>query len=217
MEVIGGGVSEADELLLEPTAPPSPVGFVGRGFRPIPEIRKARLGDQAALLIGAADLSPPLTCRAGCRHRRFVAVPLAADVAALDYEAYMSSPDVIRGQERWSVARRRLHVRGRPPADRAARGGPWSPTRSLAFALLSPAGDRGLGCLYLNPLRDYLERVGAKTRAALVGVSPLRHGDLLATPGRAGHRAGGFRHRSRRRMVAHGLADRPVPLPGPAR
>jgi glucokinase len=54
--VIGGGVSEADELLLEPTRTAFAGQLVGRGFRPIPEVRKARLGNKAGL-IGAADLS----------------------------------------------------------------------------------------------------------------------------------------------------------------
>ena len=54
--VIGGGVSEADELLLEPTRTAFAGQLVGRGFRPTPEIRKARLGNKAGL-IGAADLS----------------------------------------------------------------------------------------------------------------------------------------------------------------
>ncbi|WP_395659706.1 ROK family glucokinase [Nocardioides sp.] len=54
--VIGGGVSEADELLLEPTRAAFAGQLVGRGFRPIPEVRRARLGNHAGL-IGAADLS----------------------------------------------------------------------------------------------------------------------------------------------------------------
>ena len=54
--VIGGGVSEADDLLLEPTREAFAGQLVGRGFRPIPEIRRARLGNHAGL-IGAADLS----------------------------------------------------------------------------------------------------------------------------------------------------------------
>ena len=54
--VVGGGVSEADELLLGPTREAFAGQLVGRGFRPIPEIRKARLGNRAGL-IGAADLS----------------------------------------------------------------------------------------------------------------------------------------------------------------
>ena len=54
--VIGGGVSEADELLLEPARAAFASQLVGRGFRPIPEVRKARLGNKAGM-IGAADLS----------------------------------------------------------------------------------------------------------------------------------------------------------------
>lgn len=54
--VVGGGVSEAGDLLLDPTRVAFSGQLVGRGFRPIPEIRKARLGNRAGL-IGAADLS----------------------------------------------------------------------------------------------------------------------------------------------------------------
>jgi len=54
--VIGGGVSEADDLLLDPIREAFGSQLVGRGFRPIPEVRKARLGNRAGL-IGAADLS----------------------------------------------------------------------------------------------------------------------------------------------------------------
>src|SRR5690242_5074489 len=54
--VVGGGVSEAGDLLLEPTRSAFAGQLVGRGFRPIPEIRKALLGNHAGL-IGAADLS----------------------------------------------------------------------------------------------------------------------------------------------------------------
>jgi glucokinase len=54
--VVGGGVSEAGDLLLEPTRKAFAGQLVGRGFRPIPEIRKATLGNHAGL-IGAADLA----------------------------------------------------------------------------------------------------------------------------------------------------------------
>ncbi|MBB6626406.1 ROK family glucokinase [Nocardioides sp. KIGAM211] len=54
--VIGGGVSEADELLLAPTRAAFASQLTGRGHRPALEIRKARLGNRAGL-IGAADLA----------------------------------------------------------------------------------------------------------------------------------------------------------------
>ena len=54
--VVGGGVSEAEDLLLDPMRTAFAGQLVGRGFRPIPEIRKATLGNRAGL-IGAADLS----------------------------------------------------------------------------------------------------------------------------------------------------------------
>jgi glucokinase len=54
--VIGGGVSAADDLLLEPTRQAFAAQLTGRGHRPMLEIRKARLGNRAGL-IGAADLT----------------------------------------------------------------------------------------------------------------------------------------------------------------
>jgi len=54
--VVGGGVSEAGELLLGPAREAFAGQLVGRGFRPIPEIRRAKLGNHAGM-IGAADLS----------------------------------------------------------------------------------------------------------------------------------------------------------------
>lgn len=54
--VIGGGVSEAGELLLGPIRASFAAQLTGRGHRPSLEIRKARLGNRAGL-IGAADLA----------------------------------------------------------------------------------------------------------------------------------------------------------------
>ena len=54
--VIGGGVSEADDLLLDPVRQAFAAQLTGRGHRPMLEIRRARLGNQAGL-IGAADLT----------------------------------------------------------------------------------------------------------------------------------------------------------------
>jgi glucokinase len=54
--VIGGGVSEADDLLLDPVRQAFSTQLTGRGHRPMLEIRKARLGNRAGL-IGAADLT----------------------------------------------------------------------------------------------------------------------------------------------------------------
>jgi glucokinase len=54
--VIGGGVSAADDLLLDPVRAAFAAQLTGRGHRPMLEIRKARLGNRAGL-IGAADLT----------------------------------------------------------------------------------------------------------------------------------------------------------------
>ena len=54
--VIGGGVSEAGDLLLEPVRSAFASQLTGRGHRPVLDIRRARLGNRAGL-IGAADLA----------------------------------------------------------------------------------------------------------------------------------------------------------------
>jgi len=54
--VIGGGVSEAGELLLGPAQQAFAETLTGRGFRPAAEIRLAELGPEAGL-VGAADLA----------------------------------------------------------------------------------------------------------------------------------------------------------------
>lgn len=53
---IGGGVADADELLLGPIRSTFESNLSGRGYRPVLEIRKATLGNRAGL-IGAADLA----------------------------------------------------------------------------------------------------------------------------------------------------------------
>ncbi len=54
--VVGGGVAEAGDLLLDPTRRAFEASLPGRGFRPAPDIRAARLGN-AAGLVGSADLA----------------------------------------------------------------------------------------------------------------------------------------------------------------
>jgi len=54
--VVGGGVSEAGELLLGPAREAFATSLTGRGFRPAAPIRLAALGPDAGL-VGAADLA----------------------------------------------------------------------------------------------------------------------------------------------------------------
>jgi glucokinase len=54
--VIGGGVSEAGDLLTEPATVAYHRNLTGRGYRPEAEIRIATLGNDAGL-VGAADLA----------------------------------------------------------------------------------------------------------------------------------------------------------------
>jgi glucokinase len=53
---IGGGVADADDLLLEPAREAFRAQLTGRGHRPELEIRKASLGNRSGL-VGAADLA----------------------------------------------------------------------------------------------------------------------------------------------------------------
>jgi len=54
--VVGGGVSAAGDLLLDPVRTSFAAELTGRGHRPLAEIRPARLGTRAGV-IGAADLA----------------------------------------------------------------------------------------------------------------------------------------------------------------
>ena len=54
--IIGGGVSDADELLLDPAREGLRRKLTGRGFRPEPPVLKAELGPDAGF-VGAADLA----------------------------------------------------------------------------------------------------------------------------------------------------------------
>ena len=54
--VIGGGVSEAGDLLLDPARAAFERALTGRGHRPLAEIKVAQLGENAGI-VGAADLA----------------------------------------------------------------------------------------------------------------------------------------------------------------
>ena len=58
--VVGGGVSEAGELLLDPARTAFERALTGRGHRPFAEIRVAQLGEDAGI-VGAADLAREAT------------------------------------------------------------------------------------------------------------------------------------------------------------
>lgn len=93
-------------------------------------------------------------------HSLFVATPLTTEVAALDYASYMASPEVIRvhSDGRWPVdgftLSDDLEVVAKHQADHESH-------RAFTFVLLAPSQTEALGCLYLNPLREYLQHAGA--------------------------------------------------------
>ena len=67
--VIGGGVSEAGELLLDPARIAFERALTGRGYRPLAEIKVAQLGEDAGI-VGAADLARESSQNAAFRRRR---------------------------------------------------------------------------------------------------------------------------------------------------
>ena len=67
--VIGGGVSEAGELLLDPARAAFERALTGRGHRPLAEIKVAQLGENAGI-VGAADLARESSPWAMFRQRR---------------------------------------------------------------------------------------------------------------------------------------------------
>lgn len=73
--VIGGGVSQAGDLLLDPAVKAFQGHLAGRGFRPLARVAPAALGNDAGL-VGAADLArhslvePPGTARGFWPRRR---------------------------------------------------------------------------------------------------------------------------------------------------
>lgn len=93
-------------------------------------------------------------------HSLFVATPLTTEVAALDYASYMASPEVIRvhSDGRWPVdgftLSDDLELVAKHQADHESH-------RAFTFVLLAPSQTEALGCLYLNPLREYLQHAGA--------------------------------------------------------
>ncbi|WDZ87752.1 hypothetical protein [Micromonospora cathayae] len=108
-------------------------------------------------------LGPDVRVPDRLRHAVFVARPLTVDVATLDYAAYLASPDVIRvhSDGRWPTdgftLRRELEQVAKHQADHEAR-------RAFTFLLLDSCEEEALGCLYLNPLHEYLGRVRAEPR-----------------------------------------------------
>ncbi|GAB7004246.1 ROK family glucokinase [Nocardioides sp. AN3] len=67
--VIGGGVSAAGDLLLEPAREALAQSLVGAGHREIPPLRQARFGPEAGI-VGAADLARTEAVRPLFRRRR---------------------------------------------------------------------------------------------------------------------------------------------------
>lgn len=90
----------------------------------------------------------------------FVLRQLATDQAEIDYEAYMSSLDVIRRHSggRWPTAGFTLAQEQHELALHEER---HRTMQDFAFILLTPDQTTGLGCVYILPLLPFLSRSGA--------------------------------------------------------
>ena len=103
--VIGGGVSEAGDLLLDPVRAAFGSQLTGRGHRPVLDIRKARLGNRAGL-IGAADLrssmtvAPPVVVGIDIGGTKVLAVEVDADGRVVRI-ARRETPGPARRHARW--------------------------------------------------------------------------------------------------------------------
>ena len=72
--VVGGGVSESGDLLLDPARRAFRKGLTGRGYRPEARVVAAALGNEAGV-IGAADLAREALPRGGRRRQRRLGSP----------------------------------------------------------------------------------------------------------------------------------------------
>ncbi|MGD9958599.1 hypothetical protein [Nocardioides sp.] len=90
----------------------------------------------------------------------FIATPLTTDLVEPDYNAYMASPEVIGAHSdgRWPIDGFTLDDNRALVAIHQA---DHEAGRAFTYLLMNPTRTQSLGCLYLNPLRDYLVRVGA--------------------------------------------------------
>jgi glucokinase len=78
--VIGGGVSEAGDMLVEPARAAYEKALPGRGYRPLADVRIAELGTDAGV-VGAADLA-----------RRHVEARSAAEAGPVQASTVQASP-----------------------------------------------------------------------------------------------------------------------------
>ena len=136
--VIGGGVSEAGDLLLDPARAAFERALTGRGYRPLAEIRVAQLGEDAGI-VGAADLArvssqaaPPQT-DGRSDHGTVVAVVRAARARLVHAQHEYGEPGHERGDRE-----ERGNSRHRP----ARRGGDDQVTRPAEQRRPGALGDR---------------------------------------------------------------------------
>ena len=129
--VIGGGVSEAGELLLEPARTAFERALTGRGHRPFAEISVAQLGENAGI-VGAADLAreqvSPLALLSPARRRALLTRLLPSSLVPRSSVQSAARPlargALARGAPPRPPRRRRRRP-GRPGRGRACAAREW--------------------------------------------------------------------------------------------
>jgi glucokinase len=109
--VIGGGVSEAGDLLLDPARAAFERALTGRAYRPLAEIRAAQLGEDAGI-VGAAGLALEAAAEREATPRRQTG-PKAAASDASDHRAVVP---VVRAA--WARLIHPQHEDGEPGDER---------------------------------------------------------------------------------------------------
>jgi predicted NBD/HSP70 family sugar kinase len=89
--VIGGGVSEAGDLLIDPARASFERALTGRGYRPFAEIKVAELGEDAGI-VGAADLARQTLAREALARETAAQERAAREAAAREVAAAQTAP-----------------------------------------------------------------------------------------------------------------------------
>jgi hypothetical protein len=80
--------------------------------------------------------------------------PLGPDIAELDYKAYMSSIEHLQKtfshSTRWPTEKLTMEDQAKDMAGEKSR---FDARKSFTYAVLNPAGDKELGCVYISPSR----------------------------------------------------------------
>ena len=228
--VIGGGVSEAGDLLLDPARAAFERALTGRGHRPLAEIKVAQLGEDAGI-VGAADLARASSRARSSDNGAVVAVVRTTRPWVVHTQHEYGEPGDERGhrEERGDARYRPARRGGHDQVGRAAeqrRPGALGDRVQLGQRRWRGRDEMLLVVFRRGPRRD-LARPDTPGSGAVRGSPPLPRGldhvrRVRSRPRPRRTPAGLLRHRTRgfpRRRASRGrprpLADPAYPAPSP--